>query len=82
MESSEADHRRLQWRCRRGMKELDIVLGWYLETCYPSAPAAEREAFQTLLEVEDPLIWRWLLGAAALPEGALGDVVRRLIDRR
>jgi antitoxin CptB len=80
--SVEPDVRRLRWLCRRGMKELDIVLGWYLDECYPQAAAAERETFVQLLALEDPLIWQWLVGAAPLPGGALGDLVRRLIDRR
>lgn len=78
----ETDLRRLRWRCRRGMKELDIVLGWYLDTCFESAPEPERQAFIELLAVEDPVIWRWLVGAGPLPEGMLGHVVGRLIDRR
>ncbi len=79
---SETDLRRLRWLCRRGMKELDIVLGWYLDDCFPAAPEAERQAFIELLAIEDPVIWHWLVGAAPLPDGTLGDVVRRLIDRR
>ena len=82
MTSQEADHRRLRWLCRRGMKELDIVLGWYLDHCYATAPHIEQQAFVELLKQEDPLIWGWLLGAAPLPQGVLGDVVRRLIERR
>jgi len=80
--NSEIPPRRLRWLCRRGMKELDIVLGGYLDTCYPNASADEKAAFEALLQLEDPLIWSWLVGAEPLPEGKQGDVVRRLIDRR
>jgi antitoxin CptB len=78
----EPDLRRLRWLCRRGMKELDIVLGWYLDECFSKAAEAEQKAFVELLAVEDPVIWQWLLGHAPPPDGTLGDVVRRLIDRR
>jgi antitoxin CptB len=78
----EIDIRRLRWHCRRGMKELDIVLGWYLDECFAAAPETEQQTFIELLAVEDPVIWHWLVGAAPLPDGTLGDVVRRLIDRR
>jgi antitoxin CptB len=80
--TADSDNRRLRWRCRRGMKELDIVLGWYVDECYATAPADQRLAFEALLEQEDPILWRWLVGAAPPPQGALGDVLRRLIDRR
>ncbi len=80
--TSEVETRRLRWLCRRGMKELDIVLGWYLDECFATAPEPERQAFVELLAVEDPVIWQWLMGMAPLPEGMIGHVVRRLIDRR
>ena len=67
---------RLRWRCRRGMRELDQLLGWYLETRYPLADDAAKAAFSTLLEQQDPELWAWLLGRSQ-PE----DVSwRRIVD--
>ena len=59
-----ADASRLRWRCRRGMRELDQLLGWYLETRYASSGDAEKEAFSTLLDQQDPQLWDWLMGRA------------------
>ncbi len=53
---------RLRWRCRRGMRELDQLLGWYLESRYPRAGSAEKAAFAALLDQPDPELWSWLLG--------------------
>ena len=53
--------RRLRWQCRRGMLELDEMLLRYLERRYPHADAAERRAFQRLLQAQDPELQRWLL---------------------
>ena len=47
---------KLRWRCRRGMKELDLLTLSYLERHYPTASAAEQQAFADLLEVQDPLL--------------------------
>ncbi len=58
---------RLRWRCRRGMKELDIVLERYLKARYDDAPAAEQAEFLALLDCEDPDLWAWVIGAAELP---------------
>ena len=44
---------RLRWQCRRGMRELDVVLERWLEARYPSAPEPERRAFRTLLEAPE-----------------------------
>lgn len=56
---------RLRWRCRRGMRELDQLLDWYLDTRYSSASEEARMAFAELLEQPDPELWHWLQGHGA-----------------
>jgi len=51
----------LRWRCRRGMRELDVLLERYLQERYPSAPAAEQQAFAALLEVSDPQLFAYVM---------------------
>jgi antitoxin CptB len=57
----------LRWRCRRGMKELDILLERYVERRWASAPAEERAAFEGLLEFQDPSIYGYCLGSTPVP---------------
>jgi antitoxin CptB len=57
-----ADAARLRWRCRRGMRELDQLLGWYLDVRYPAAVESGKTAFSTMLDQPDPDLWAWLLG--------------------
>jgi antitoxin CptB len=52
---------KLQWRCRRGMKELDFLLLRYLRERYSDAASDERAAFVEFLELPDPDIARYLL---------------------
>ncbi|EIJ43101.1 hypothetical protein BegalDRAFT_2247 [Beggiatoa alba B18LD] len=52
---------KLKWRCRRGMKELDIVFFRYLEQAYPSASVEEKALFETILEWQDMEIYGYLL---------------------
>jgi len=59
---------KLRWHCRRGMKELDILLTRYVDERYGSAPAAEQQAFQGLLETQDQLIYAYCLGQERPPE--------------
>lgn len=63
-ENKTAPAGRLYWRCRRGTKELDRVLGGYLAEYYATAGADLQHAFSELLEQQDPDIYDWLLGAA------------------
>jgi antitoxin CptB len=58
---------RLQWQCRRGMKELDFLLVRYLRERYGQAASDERAAFADFLELPDPDIARYLL-AGDVPE--------------
>ena len=52
---------KLQWRCRRGMKELDFLLLRYLREHHLAAASDERAAFVEFLELPDPDIARYLL---------------------
>jgi antitoxin CptB len=67
---------RLRWRCRRGMKELDILLTRYLDERYGAAPAQEQLAFRQLLEAQDPLIYAYCLGQERPPEDLAGLIER------
>ena len=53
--------RRLEWRCRRGMKELDILLLRYVRERLATASSDDCAAFAEFLELPDPDIARYLL---------------------
>jgi antitoxin CptB len=55
------DLRRLEWRCRRGMKELDLLLLRYLRERVAQGASTERELFAEFLELPDPDIARYLI---------------------
>ena len=53
---------RLRWRARRGTRELDTLLGWWLDARFPVVNAGARADFGALLEATDPDLWDWLTG--------------------
>ena len=69
---------RLRWRCRRGMRELDVVLQRYLETRYTMAPLAEQQAFEQLLDEQDPQLLAYLMGRERPQDQQQAHVVERL----
>jgi antitoxin CptB len=69
---------RLRWRCRRGMKELDLVLLRYLEQDYPQASPVDRDAFARILELQDPDLFGYLVGRDTPAEASLRHVVARI----
>jgi len=69
---------RLRWLCRRGMKELDVVLVRYLENIYESATTSEQEQFRELLQMPDPDLYNLLLGREITDDPDLARFLRQL----
>ncbi len=78
----EGEERRLAWRCRRGMKELDLVLMRYLREQWPAAGAAERTCFEQVLELPDPVLAACLMGRDHLDDPQAQGFIERLRDGR
>ena len=69
---------RLRWACRRGMRELDVLVTRYLERDFPRASSRERDAFVRLLGLQDPDLARYLLAGEPPAEADLSTVVARI----
>jgi antitoxin CptB len=48
---------RARWRCRRGLLELDIVLGRFIKDRYPRISNEQRLVFDELLDLPDTELW-------------------------
>jgi antitoxin CptB len=77
-DTDERNARRLLWHCRRGMKELDVLLERFALEALPGASSEERRAFTELLELPDPALAACLLGGEEPPQVHLAGVVRRI----
>ena len=77
-EAEAAELRRLRWRCRRGMRELDQLLERYLDQRWAAASESERGAFLRLLDCEDDRLWRWFMGYEACPDAELSELIARI----
>ena len=53
---------RLEWRCRRGIKEMDLVCQRFLEHAYPDLPEEQKALFEEILDENDLDILEWILG--------------------
>ena len=52
---------RIRWRCRRGLLELDIVLGRFIEH-YASLNTQQQAVFESLLDMPDTSLWNMISG--------------------
>ena len=66
---------RLQWRCRRGMLELDLLLRNFLQYGYNDLNHRGRRAFATLLEYPDAVLLELLMGRATSTDSEITRVV-------
>jgi antitoxin CptB len=76
------DQRRLLWRCRRGMKELDLLLERFARERYAGATGAQKDAFAQLLELPDPVLADYLFGHAVPPEPQVAELARLITAHR
>ena len=71
---------RLLWRCRRGLKELDVILERYAREGLAGAPEAEWRAFERLLGLPDPLLAGYFLGDQRPADPELRSLAARIRD--
>jgi antitoxin CptB len=79
-EAAGADQGRLLWRCRRGMKELDVMLERFARAALTPGSPEDRALFEQLLSLPDPLLARYLLAGETPPEPPLAQLAGRIRD--
>jgi antitoxin CptB len=70
LSSSALDERRRKilfraWR--RGLREMDLVMGQFADMNLPAMSDAEVDEFERLLEIPDPQILDWITGSETIP---------------
>ncbi len=69
--------RKLRWLCRRGMKELDVLLESFLEQNQQTLEHGSWPVFEALLHNEDDVFWTWL----QYPDHRDAVVYRDILER-
>lgn len=68
----------LRWRCRRGKKELDVLLGRFLDRRLTGLSSTQRAAFERLLALEDEDLLDLIFGRSATSDDDTTTVLRWL----
>jgi antitoxin CptB len=76
--SGDPELKRIRWRCRRGMRELDQLFGRYLDRRWETDSEQQRAVFLRLLDCEDDKLWRWFMGYEQCPDAELATLVERI----
>lgn len=72
---------RLKWHCRRGMRELDLLLEEFLEDSYQGLSATERGTFARLLDCPNQDLMAWLIDGDTPPDEELAGIVEQVRGR-
>lgn len=68
---------RVRWRSRRGLLELDIVLGRFIDAFYMQLNETELLVFEELLDMPDNPLWDMIAGR----QEATQDAQQALLEK-
>lgn len=60
------------------MRELDQLLGRYLDRNWGHASERERGVFLQLLDTEDDILWHWMMGTDRPADASLDSLVQSI----
>lgn len=69
---------RIRWLCRRGMKELDVLLERFVGAEYDSLDPSERAELLTLVQMEDPDLYTLIMARATPDSDIQADLLARI----
>ena len=62
------------WKCRRGTKELDLMMNGFYNNYYKTSSISQKEAFIKLLSLEDPFISDLLMNKTVSKDIAVNEI--------
>jgi antitoxin CptB len=70
----------LRWACRRGMLELDVLLGNFLEEVFTKLSQLDQVNFEHLLTNSDQDLFMWLTGRTTPENPIEAAIVAKIRD--
>ena len=67
--------KKVAWRCRRGTKELDVLMQKFLNEYYQSATPELQKAFEKMLDMQDPELYDLLIGKQKSSDRNINQVI-------
>jgi antitoxin CptB len=72
----ENDLSRVRWQCRRGMLELDALLGDFVEGHYLNLTPQQRASFHIILDYPDQMLFDYFFGQSIPIDKDVADVIQ------
>ncbi|MDQ8037588.1 MAG: succinate dehydrogenase assembly factor 2 [Pedobacter sp.] len=81
MSELSAEERRLVWDCRRGLKELDVILGPFMDEHYRDLSVEDKATFVRLVACEDMDLFNWFMQQEKPADPALEHMIELVLSR-
>lgn len=72
---------RINWACRRGMLELDVLLMPFAENVFDELTEQQQLVFERLLTGDDPDLYAWFMGHQECKDPELAEMVHTIVSR-
>lgn len=72
---AEINRFKLEWECRRGMRELDKMIMPFYKNHFDDLNESQQQAFVEMLSYTDPELFRWVMLQENAPSQAISDLI-------
>ena len=72
------EERKVIYRSRRGLKEIDVYFDPYVKNYYLSADPTEKALFAELVDQEDPDLLDWFMEVGEAPRNEIKELIVKL----
>ncbi|MDP8079045.1 succinate dehydrogenase assembly factor 2 [Phocoenobacter skyensis] len=66
---------RIEWECRRGMRELDEMIMPFYKNHFDNLSQEQQNTFVEMLKFTDPELFRWLMNQEKAPQEEMQKMV-------
>ena len=77
-EEMSLEERKVIYRARRGLKEIDVYFDPYVKNYYLQADPAEKAMLAALVEQEDPDLLDWFMEVSEPPHPEMKTLIQKL----
>lgn len=72
---SDINRFRIEWECRRGMRELDKMIMPFYKSHFDTLTEEQQQTFVNMLGYTDPELFRWFMHQIPAPTQEISDLI-------
>lgn len=78
---TEINRFKLEWACRRGMRELDKMIMPFYQQHFDELNESQQQAFVEMLNYSDPELFRWVMRQVPAPTPEIAALIELMRDK-